>query len=253
MTLRILETPGLLGRAAAEKTAAVLNEAIEKNGRARLLMSTGASQFETIEHLRGQRVDWAKVELFHLDEYIGIDDSHPASFVKYLRERFVRNDIPLKHAYFLNGGGDPARVIAEMSAQIKKAPVDAALIGIGENGHIAFNDPPADFDTAEAFIIVKLDEACKRQQVREGWYAKLSDVPKYAVTMTVSQIMDSRAIISAVPHSQKAEAVRNTLEGETSSRVPASILKTHGNWSLYLDKNSAALLNRNHKPAPVGV
>lgn len=222
--------------------AELLREAIQQKSRARLLMATGASQFETIEHLRKQNMDWSKVELFHLDEYIGIAQNHPASFVNYLRTRFGRDDIPLAAAYFFNGLKDPAQSIADMTAALREAPIDAALVGIGENGHIAFNDPPADFTTTESFIIVTLDDACKRQQIREGWYANMDEVPKQAVSMTVHEILQCRAIVSAVPHDQKAEAVRNTLGNEPTPDIPATALKTHPNWTLYLDKASASLI-----------
>lgn len=242
MKLHILDTPSQLGEMAAQKCAALLRDAIRERGGARLILSTGASQFETIAHLRKQDIDWSRVELFHLDEYIGINASHPAGFVKYLQERFVGNGPPLKAAYFLDGFSDPAETIRTVTERLREKPVDAALIGIGENGHIAFNDPPADFDTREAFITVTLDDACKTQQIREKWFESIADVPQKAITMTPYQIMQSRAILSAVPHIQKAEAVRNTLRGDLSPLVPASLLKTHANWTLFLDNASASLL-----------
>jgi len=241
MNLHILKTPDLLGREAATQTASLLKEAIASKGSARLILSTGASQFETLHHLRNSDVDWSKVEMFHLDEYIGVDSSHPASFVKYLKERFIM-DLQLKNAYLIDGTADTNQVIAEVTAHLRKAPIDVALIGIGENSHIAFNDPPADFDTKEAFITVALDEACKQQQVREGWFATMDDVPKLAITMSPWQIMQSKVIISAVPHSQKAKAVKATLESELTNQIPATMLKTHSDWTLYLDEASAALL-----------
>ena len=243
MNKYILETPAQLGQNAANQAANLINEAIAAKGTARILLSTGASQFETISNLRAKDIDWTKVEMFHLDEYIGIEPTHPASFEKYLRERFIGSDLPLKHAHFISGLADPKETIAQLTANIRKAPIDVALIGIGENAHIAFNDPPADFDTQEAFIIVALDNACKQQQVREGWFATLDDVPTHAITITPYEILQSKAIISAVPHSQKAVAVKNTLESEITNQIPATILKTHHNWSLYLDKASAALLS----------
>ena len=243
MTKHVLETPVLLGQKAADQAATLINEAIATNGSARIVLSTGASQFDTLEALRKKDIDWTKVEMFHLDEYIGIGTDHPASFVKYLRERFVKDDIPMKQCYYIDGLKDPHAVMAEVTRDILSAPIDVALIGIGENAHIAFNDPPANFDTKEAFIIVELDEACKTQQVREKWFATLNDVPKTAITMTVYQIMQSKAIISCVPYSQKAQAVKNTLENGVTNEVPATILKTHPNWTLYLDKDSGALLS----------
>ena len=239
----IFDTPEQLGQKAAEQAAALLNAAINEKGSARLLLSTGASQFETIKALRAKAVDWTKVEMFHLDEYIGIGSDHPASFVKYLKERFICGDLPLAAAYFIDGLKNPQDSIAETNEAILRAPIDAALIGIGENAHIAFNDPPADFDTKEPFIIVTLDEACKAQQVREKWFPTLDDVPKTAVTMTVHRIMQSKVIISCVPFSQKAKAVADTLNNDVTNMVPATILKTHGDWTLYLDRDSAALVS----------
>ena len=239
----VLETPELLGQSAAKQTADLINAAIKANGTARIVMSTGASQFDTISNLRKAGIDWSKVEMFHLDEYIGIPATHPASFIKYLKERFIGDEIKLKQAHFIDGMADPAQVIANVTKEIRKAPIDVALIGIGENSHIAFNDPPADFDTKEAFIIVDLDEACKKQQVREGWFATLDDVPKKAITMSVYEIMQAKVIISAVPYSQKAKAVKDTVENDVTNTIPATILKTHPDWSLYIDKDSAALLS----------
>jgi len=242
MNKYVFETPELLGQSAAKQTAELINAAITANGTARILLSTGASQFDTISNLRKADIDWAKVEMFHLDEYIGIPATHPASFVKYLKERFIGDDLQLKQAHLIDGMEDPEKAIADVTREIRKAPIDVALIGIGENAHIAFNDPPADFDTKEAFIIVDLDEACKAQQVREGWFATLDDVPKKAITMSVYQIMQSKAIMSVVPHIQKAKAVKDTMENDVTNIIPSTILKTHHNWSLYIDKASASLL-----------
>jgi len=243
MQLKKFETPALLGQNAAEHAATLINAAIAEKGSARIVLSTGASQFDTLEAIRKQDIDWTKVEMFHLDEYIGVGSDHPASFVKYLRERFVKDDIPMKHCYYIDGLRDPQEMMAEVTRNILSAPIDVALIGIGENSHIAFNDPPANFDTKEAFIIVELDEACKAQQVREKWFATLDDVPKIAITMTVHQIMQSKAIISCVPYPQKAQAVKNTVENDVTNLIPATILKTHPNWTLYIDKDSGALLS----------
>ena len=244
MKMHVLETPALLGQSAAKQAAGLIKEAIASNGTARILLSTGASQFDTITNLRAYNdIDWTKVEMFHLDEYIGISPDHPASFEKYLRERFIGSELKLKKAHFIKGMTDPAQAIADVTAEIRKAPIDVALIGIGENAHVAFNDPPADFDTKEAFIIVALDEACKQQQVREGWFATLDDVPKNAITISVYEIMQSKVIISAVPHVQKATAIKNTMENDVTNMIPSTILKTHPNWSLYLDKASASLLS----------
>ena len=243
MNMYVLETPAELGKSAAKQAADLIKEAIASKGSARILLSTGASQFDTITNLRAADIDWTKVEMFHLDEYIGISPDHPASFEKYLRERFIGSELKLKKAHFIKGMQDPAQAIAHVTAEIRKAPIDVALIGIGENAHIAFNDPPANFDTKEAFIIVDLDEACKQQQVREGWFATLDDVPKHAITITPYEIMQSKVVISAVPHVQKANAIKNTMENDVTNMVPSTLLKTHADWSLYLDKASASMLS----------
>jgi len=242
MKMYVSETPALLGKGAAEQATKVINEAIAAKGEARILLSTGASQFDTITHLRKADIDWTKVEMFHLDEYIGVPATHPASFIKYLKERFIGDDLKLKKAHFIDGMAAPEKAIADITAEIRKAPIDMALIGIGENAHVAFNDPPADFDTKEAFIIVDLDEACKTQQVREGWFATLDDVPTKAISISVYEIMQSKVIISAVPHVQKAKAIKDTMDNDLTNTIPSTILKTHPDWSLYLDKASASLL-----------
>lgn len=242
MKIRIFRSTNELGQAAAAHAAEELNAAIKRNGGARLLLSTGASQFETLEALRGSSVDWSKVEMFHLDEYVGLPETHKASFIKYLKERFV-DGLPLKKAHFVDGNR-PQETIRLLTEEIRRSPVDVGLIGIGENGHIAFNDPPADFETKEAFKIVTLDERCKAQQVREGWFATIHDVPDQAVSMTVHQIMQCRVIISAVPHRVKAEAVKATIERELTNEVPATMLKQHPDFTLYLDEQSSALLDK---------
>ena len=184
-------------------------------------------------------VDFTKVTMFHLDEYVGLPITHIASFRKYLTERFV-NRVPLKEAVFVNGEGDVAANIDYISKRVKEAPIDVGVIGIGENGHIAFNDPPADFDTEAAYKVVTLDERCRKQQVGEGWFATIDDVPKQAISMCVKQIMSSRCIVTVVPHAVKAEAIKNTLAQEINNMVPATIMKSHPHWDLYLDADSAA-------------
>lgn len=227
----------LLGVAAAKLTAEKINEAIEKQGSARIVLSTGASQFETLEALLKENVDWSKVEMFHLDEYVDLPESHPASFRKYLKERFV-NLVNLKKAYFVDGN-NPEETIKYLTEEITKAPIDVALIGIGENAHIAFNDPPADFDTKESYIIVNLDEKCRMQQVGEGWFKTIDDVPKQAISMTCYRIMESKTIISAVPHKVKENAIKLMMENDTTNTVPATLLKTHSDMNLFVDENSA--------------
>ena len=218
----------------------ISGRAIAAQGYARLLLSTGASQFEMISSLVTQDVDWSKVTMFHLDEYVGLPETHNASFRKYLKERFA-SKVNLKEAIYVNGEGDIKQNIAHITKRLREAPIDVAAIGIGENGHIAFNDPPADFNTQESYIVVNLNDRCKRQQVGEGWFSTVADVPKQAISMTVSQMMKSKCIVSVVPHGVKAEAVRNTLAQNVNNIVPATILKFHSDWNLYLDKDSAKL------------
>ncbi|WP_197029322.1 glucosamine-6-phosphate deaminase [Alicyclobacillus macrosporangiidus] len=231
-----------MGKAAAAHCAQILNAAIQSRGEARLVLSTGNSQIDTLRFLVRQNVDWSKVVMFHLDEYVGLPMDHPASFRRYLKEKFI-DQVPLRRAVFVSPEGDLQQHIAELTVEIRKAPIDLALVGIGENAHIAFNDPPADFETREAFIVVNLDRRCKEQQVREGWFSAVEDVPAQAVSMTVHQILRSEAIISCVPYRVKAQAVAQTLNSPVSNYIPATALKTHPNVTLYLDDDSASLVN----------
>lgn len=240
MKVIVSKNPAEMGEAAAKHAASVVKTAISRHGSARIVLSTGASQLEFIERFIKENIDWTKVEMFHLDEYVGLPESHPASFRKYLKERFAAH-IPLGTAYYVDGEGDVGQHMEWLSAQLAEKPVDLALIGIGENAHIAFNDPPADFETEKAYIVVDLDDACKQQQVREGWFATIDDVPKQAITMSVRQIMKCREIISFVPYAVKAKAIQQTLEQDVTNTVPATILKTHSAWTLYVDQDSAAL------------
>ncbi|TDF93212.1 glucosamine-6-phosphate deaminase [Paenibacillus piri] len=239
MNVKILRNAEELGQEAASLAANLLKGTIAQKGRARLVLSTGASQFETLQALVHTDVDWSKVEMFHLDEYVNLSESHPASFRKYLKERFV-DSVPLQMAHFVNGEGNIDEHIAVLTREIRKEPIDLALIGIGENAHIAFNDPPADFETEAAYIVVQLDEACKRQQVGEGWFASLEEVPKQAITMTVHQIMQCKTIISCVPHKVKARAIRHFFASEVTREIPATILKSHPDYTLFLDRQSAS-------------
>lgn len=183
------------------------------------------------------------VELFHLDEYVGLPVTHPASFRKYIYERIIQRT-GITHYHLLDGECDPDAVAHEVGQALASKPVDLVFAGIGENGHLAFNDPPADLRTEQPFLVVELDEACRRQQVNEGWFAQLQDVPKKAITMSVRQIMSATEIISVVPDKRKAAAVRACLEGEISPMAPASILRQHPNATLYLDADSASLLSQ---------
>jgi len=245
MDIHVFDTKHAMGAAAAKEAAGLLLAAIAERGEANLILATGASQFEMLAVLVQQPIDWSKVTAFHLDEYIGIPITHPASFRKYLQER-VADQLPTLRAFhMIDGEVDPPEAECErVGALLRAHPIDVACVGIGENGHLAFNDPPADFDTEEPYIVVELDEACRRQQLGEGWFPTLKDVPERAISMSIRQIMASRAIVCTVPDERKAEAVRNTCESDISNRVPASILREHPDCGLYLDEAAAALLKR---------
>jgi len=238
MNIIISNNASELGSKAAKFAAMKLNEAIRINGGARMVVSTGSSQFETFQALLKEDIAWKQIEIFHLDEYIGLPVTHKASFRKYLYERFI-NSIDAKQFYSIETEGDITKVINSLTREIKKAPIDLGLIGIGVNAHIAFNDPPADFDTRESYIVVNLDNQCKLQQVNEGWFSSVEEVPDKAVSMTVWQIMQCRTIISCVPHLVKAEAVYKTFTNKETNIVPATMLKQHNDFNLYLDNNSA--------------
>ena len=234
-----------LGRAAAARAAARINAAIAARGEARVIFASAASQFEFIEALIARDdIDWSKVCGFHLDEYVGLTADHPASFRRFLRERLLAK-LPCAPKAFTFVGGDAPDTAAEcarLEAALRAAPIDLACIGIGENGHIAFNDPPADFDTKAAYAVVALDEVCRRQQVGEGWYPNLDAVPTHAFSMTVPQIMAARTIIVVVPDDRKAKAVSMAVDGPLTNMCPSSILRTHPRCMLFLDKPAAALL-----------
>ncbi|GBG10335.1 glucosamine-6-phosphate deaminase [Paenibacillus agaridevorans] len=241
MKIHIFESADQSGLEAARESARIINEAIAVNGTARIVLSTGASQFEFLEHVVKMDIAWEKVEMFHLDEYIGLPVEHPASFRKYLKERFLQH-VNIGTFWLVDGEGDTNEVLDHLNREISKAPVDLALIGIGENAHIAFNDPPADFEDERPFKVVDLSDTCKMQQVGEGWFATMEDVPKQAISMSVQQILKSRNIISVVPRQSKARAIQDTLKNEVDVNTPATIMKTHANWSLYLDKQSSSLI-----------
>ena len=233
-----------LGRLAAERGAALIRRALEKKGKANIILATGASQFEMLANLVKADVDWSKVTAFHLDEYIGLPETHPASFRKYLKERFA-SKVPIGAFHFVNGDAeDPQAECQRLGELISRHPIDVAFVGIGENGHLAFNDPPADFETEEPYLVVELDEACRRQQLGEGWFASLDEVPTQAISMSIRQILKSKAIICSVPDQRKAEAVQKAVEGPITPQVPSSILQTHPETFLYLDPDSASLLNK---------
>ena len=216
------------------------------------MIATGASQFETMAALVGlDDIDWSRVTAFHLDEYIGMPETHPASFRRYLKERFTAQLPALGAIHFIEGDThDLAGEIDRINRLIDQHPIDVTFAGIGENAHLAFNDPPADFETAAPFRVVELEDRCRRQQFGEGWFPTLDDVPREAISMTIAQIMKSRLIVLAVPDSRKAQAVRDTLEGKITPMVPASILRRHSACHLFLDPESAALLQQ--IPSTVG-
>jgi glucosamine-6-phosphate deaminase len=239
------ETKEEMGDAAAEAGAEKMRKALQERGEVNIIVATGASQFEVLEALtRESGIDWAKVTVFHLDEYVGLSIGHPASFRKYLKERF--EDClpgPVRAFHYINGEEDAGAECARVGELISEAPIDVAFVGIGENGHLAFNDPPADFETESPYLVVDLDEDCRKQQFGEGWFPSLDAVPEKAISMSVRQIMKSGSIICTVPDERKAEAVRNAMEGKVSPEVPASILQEHGDCCLYLDGPAASLLS----------
>ena len=242
MKLIISNTKEELGKASAIHTAELVNKAISTQGYARILLSTGASQFPFFEEFIKQDIDWSRVEMFHLDEYVGISENHPASFKRYLLDRFVLKVNPGK-VHLINGELPPEETIAELTALLNEKPVDVGLIGIGENAHIAFNDPPADFNDDRAYKVVTLDNRCLLQQIGEGWFKNIDETYKQAISMTCSQIMKCKSIISVVPYAVKAEAVYNTLTNDLTPLVPATLLKQHPDFTLYCDSDSASMLN----------
>jgi len=242
MIIKVFDDKLSLGRAAAHQAAEAIRQAIQKKDQARIIAATGASQFELLDALTSlPGIAWERVEMFHLDEYIGLPGSHPASFRSYLRTRLI-DRVGITHFHLLDGEQEPAEVIRNVGNALQKAPVDVAFVGIGENGHLAFNDPPADFETEEPYLVVTLDEACRKQQLGEGWFANLSEIPRQAISMSVRQILKAREIICVVSDARKTRAVAACLEGEISPLAPASILRTHPSTTVYLDRSAAALL-----------
>jgi glucosamine-6-phosphate deaminase len=242
MKLRLEPDRRAMSAAAARHAAESLRRAISARAHARVVAATGASQLEFLDELTSlPGIDWARVELFHLDEYVGIPESHPASFRRYLRENLI-DKTGIRQYHFLDGTADVGNVMRSVGRELARAPIDVMFAGIGENGHLAFNDPPADFDTTDPYILVELDEACRRQQVGEGWFANIGDVPTRAISMSIRQMMKALEMLLIVPDTRKAKAVRDSLEGEITPQVPASITRTHPNVTLYLDQPAAAML-----------
>ena len=243
MNVIVSDSREACGQTAAEHAARAIRAAIEERGAAAVILATGASQFDMLAALvRAEGIDWPQVTCFHLDEYIGLPATHPASFRRYLKERFVdRLPAPPAAFHYVSGeASDPQAECRRLGEILRARTIDAAMVGIGENGHLAFNDPPADFETTEAYLVVDLDEACRRQQLGEGWFETLQDVPARAISMSVRQIMASREIVCTVPEARKAEAVRKTVEGPVTPDAPASILQEHPAAALYLEAGSAS-------------
>lgn len=245
MEINILKDHYELGKAAGRSAAERIRQSIAENGIANIVLATGTSQFETLNQLISENhIHWNKVVMFHLDEYIGLPDSVPASFRKYLKDRFLANVPPLKAVHLINGEEDPEIECARLGELITRHPIDVALVGVGENVHLAFNDPPADFETNDPYIVVNLDDRCRKQQLGEGWFQTLDDVPKRAISMSVNQILRSKHIICSVPEKRKARAVKYSLEEPVSNLFPASILQSHVSCTYYLDQFSASLLSK---------
>lgn len=246
MDVRIFASKEEMGAAAAAAGAERIREALKGGGEARIVMASAASQFEVVEALTAEPdIAWERVTLFHLDEYIGLPESHPASFSKFLRDRFIAK-LPagLKAFHAINGENEAAEECARVGALLAERAPEVAFIGIGENGHIAFNDPPADFETEEPYLVVELDEVCRQQQVGEGWYPDLAAVPTHAMSMSVRQILKASRIVCTVPDERKADAVQKSVEGAVSPEVPATILQEHGDCLLFLDEPAASKLQR---------
>jgi glucosamine-6-phosphate deaminase len=260
MLLKIFESKTSLGQAAAEQAATAIRGALADHGAARIVAATAASQLEFLLALTSMpNIDWKGVEAFHLDEYVGLPMTHPGSFRKMLMEQLV-GKTGISNYHLLDGDADPVAVTQRVGKALASAPIDIAFLGIGENGHIAFNDPPADFEADDPYIIVNLNEACRWQQVGEAWFADISQVPERAISMSVRQILKAKEILAVVPDSRKAQAVKACFEGEITPMAPASILRTHPNTTVYLDRNSASLLSpalqnglKEHSQVLVGV
>jgi len=242
MIVKVSESKVRLGAVAAARAATTIKRVVAEKGYARIIAATGASQFEFLEALTASPgVEWEKVEMFHLDEYVGISNDHPASFRKYLLERLIWKT-GIKKYHLLDGETSPSETAAVVGKELNAQPIDVAFVGIGENGHLAFNDPPADFKTEEPYLIVNLDKACRMQQVGEGWFASLEEVPTQAISMSVRQILKAHEILCVVPDARKAKAVKGTLETQISPTIPASILREHPKTFMFLDTESASLL-----------
>ncbi|HER23543.1 MAG TPA: glucosamine-6-phosphate deaminase [Candidatus Atribacteria bacterium] len=245
LMVKVYENKNSMGKAAAEKAAKILVDAIKEKGEANFIAATGASQFEFLHNLTSiSSIDWSKLSMFHLDEYVGLPETHPASFRRYLKERLI-NKVHPGNVYLIKGDAENPELECERLGKIIiQKKIDLAFVGIGENGHLAFNDPPADFDTNKSYLVVELDDSCRKQQLNEGWFENIDLVPKKAISMSINQIMKSENIICTVPDNRKAQAVKNCFEEEISPLYPASILRKHPQVYFYLDKNSDSLINK---------
>ncbi|HEY1801073.1 MAG TPA: glucosamine-6-phosphate deaminase [Terriglobales bacterium] len=244
MEIKVFSNPHAVAEAAAEHAAAIIRSAINDKKHARIVAATGTSQFEFLDRLLIlPDIDWPAVELFHLDEYIGIAPAHPASFNRYMRERIIQR-VPIAKYHLLDGSRDPLQVIAETEKQLLRAPIDIAFTGLGENGHLAFNDPPADFATETPYLLVSLAEATRQQQLNEDWFPSLEDVPHSAITMSIRQILKAMDILCIATGQRKAAAVKKCFAGEVSPETPASILQTHAHATIFLDEDAARSLQQ---------
>jgi glucosamine-6-phosphate deaminase len=243
MDVRVFPTKAEMAAAAAPLAAAALREAIAVRGRAHVIAATGASQFEFLDALvQAPDIDWARTVFFHLDEYVGLPETHRASFRRYLKERIVARVQPGAFHFIEGDAPDPHAEAQRVGAILARHPIDVAFVGIGENGHLAFNDPPADFAARDPYLVLNLDEACRRQQLGEGWFPRLEDVPARAISMSIPQILKSEQILCIVPDARKAQAVRDCLEGDVSPQHPASALQGHARTTVFLDEPAASLL-----------
>ncbi len=244
MKINIQLNPKETGKVAANQAASLIRATLEKKTFCNIILATGNSQLEMLSILvKAKGIDWSRIRMFHLDEYLNINDVHPASFRKYLKERFVNMVSPLQSVFYIEGDAPNIKMeIERLNYLIQQYPIDVAMIGIGENGHLAFNDPPANFETDEPFIVVELDEACRRQQYNEGWFARLEAVPHKAISMSIRQIMKSKSIVCTVPDERKATAVKAALAQHITNDIPASILQEHPDVYLFLDTASSNFL-----------
>lgn len=241
--VEVFSSPQEMGEAAAQRAASLITEAVRRNGTARIIAATGNSQIPFVESLVWQPVPWGAVELFHMDEYVGMSDEHPASFRRWIRTRLTEKIHPKASYYIAGDAPDLDGEIQRYAELLTAAPIDVAFVGFGENGHIAFNDPPvADFSDPLLVKKVTLDEACRQQQAGEGHFPDLASVPREAITITCPGLFRAGAWVCCVPERRKAQAVKNALEGPISEACPASLVRTHPNTYVYLDRESASLL-----------